>query len=376
MDERNVYVQAGSSSPMGQVLRQYWQPIAVAASLRSGKALPVKLMSEELTLYRGASGAPHLVGGRCAHRCTVLHIGWVEDEAIRCRYHGWKYDGSGQCVEMPAEDASFPPKVRIAGYPVQEYGGLIFAYMGEGAPPPFPRKAELDRDYGVKWTEQRVWPCNWFQRLENAVDAVHVSFVHRNSVFSTAVSDLVPTLEFEETEWGLRMAARRTADNVRISELHWPNCNHIVTPMLAGRHPWVDLFNWFVPLDDQTSALFSSRCAPLRGDTAREFESRLEAHLDYNPADEEEALFAGRIAPEETRDEVAAQDYITQVGQGRIVDRSAEHLGRSDAGVILLRGLFRREMEAAAHGERGKAWQPRTALARLPVPPGIPPAPD
>src|SRR5215211_1407198 len=213
MDERTLYTDAGPGTPMGQVLRQYWQPLAVAASLRPGKARPVKLMGEELTLYRGASGEPHLVGGRCAHRCTVLHIGWVEHEAIRCRYHGWKYDASGQCVEMPAEDASFPPKVRIAGYPVREYGGLIFTYMGEGTPPPFPRKDELDRDYGVKWTEQKVWPCNWFQRLENALDSAHLAFVHSGSEFGQTVTAAPPRFEHRETEWGIELKAIRSTEN-------------------------------------------------------------------------------------------------------------------------------------------------------------------
>src|SRR5713226_7171098 len=104
-------------------------------------------MSEDFTLYRGQSGTPHLVAFRCAHRGTQLSTGWVEGDCIRCFYHGWKYDGAGQCVEQPAEDSSFPPKVKIVSYPTEEYLGLIFAYLGDaehgdtGAfrPPPLPR---------------------------------------------------------------------------------------------------------------------------------------------------------------------------------------------------------------------------------------------
>jgi 5,5'-dehydrodivanillate O-demethylase len=277
---------------------------------------------------------------------------------------------------MPAEDPSFPPKVKILSYPALEYRGLIFTYMGDGAPPPFPRKAELDRAYGVKWTEQRVWLCNWVQRIENSVDAVHVSFVHRESDFGQAVTPVVPTLEFEETDWGIRQVARRSAQNARVSEIHFPNCNHIVTPMIPGAHPWVDLFNWFVPIDDETSALFSSRCAPLRGEAARQFEADLSAHLDYNPIVDEAALFDRRLRPEDTPDVVSAQDYLAQVGQGRIADRTQERLGRSDAGVILLRRIYRREMEALRDGRPPKAWRARSEFARLPVPPGVPEAPD
>src|SRR3954471_19917640 len=161
MADHADYVHTGPGTPMGRVLRQFWQPIAVAGQVKPGKALPVKLLCEELTLSRGASGEPHLVGGRCAHRCTVLHIGWVEEEAIRCRYHGWKYDATGQCVEMPAEEPSFPPKVKIASYPTEEYLDIIFVYLGDDTPPPLPRFPELDDESeGVREVYTYTWPCN------------------------------------------------------------------------------------------------------------------------------------------------------------------------------------------------------------------------
>ncbi len=379
MTDTTDYTHSGPGTLMGRLLRQYWQPVAVSEDVPAGKAVPVRILNEELTLYRGRSGQPYLVAGRCAHRCAVLHIGWVEGEEIRCRYHGWKYAGDGRCVEMPAEDPSFPPKVRVAGYPAADYAGLVFAFMGEGEPPPLPRKAELDRDYGVKWTEVKVWPCNSFQRLENAVDPVHVSFVHRGSDFGAAVSGLVPTIEVEETEWGLRSRAYRSPDNVRVNELHWPNCIHIATPVLRDLprdHPWSDLFNWYVPVDDETSVLYSARCAPIRGELARAFEERLPPHRYYNPADEAEALFSGQKAPEDAIDPVAAQDYIVVAGQGVALDRAHERIGRSDAAILLLRRLYRAEMDALARGVPGKAWQPKTGFSHLPLPPGVPAAPE
>jgi 5,5'-dehydrodivanillate O-demethylase oxygenase subunit len=369
------YIHAGPDAAMGKLLRRYWQPVAVSEDVPIGKAVPIRILHEDLTLYRGHSGQPRLIAGRCAHRGTVLHIGWVEDDCLRCRYHGWEYDGTGQCVEMPAEDPSFPPRVRITGYPAADYAGLVFAYLGDGPAPPLPHKVELDREDGVKWTETKVWPCNWFQRLENAVDPVHVSFVHRGSDFGTAVSGLVPTVEVEETTWGMRSLAFRTADNVRVNELHWPNCIHIATPVLRGlppKHPWSDLYNWYVPVDDETSVLFSARCAPLRGEAAWAFAERLPPHRYYNPADEAEALFSGRKPPESAIDPVAAQDYIAVLGQGSILDRGKERLGQSDVAILLLRRLFRMEMEALARGVPGKAWQPKSDPSRLPVPPGVP----
>jgi len=118
------FVHTGPETLAGRYLRRFWQPVACCHELRAGQALPVRILSEDFTLYRGATGTAHLVGNRCAHRGTQLSVGWVEDDCIRCFYHGWKYDGAGQCVEQPAEGESFASKVRIASYPVQEYSVL------------------------------------------------------------------------------------------------------------------------------------------------------------------------------------------------------------------------------------------------------------
>ena len=381
MGDTTDYVHAGPGALMGAVLRKFWQPVAVSDGLAPGRAIPARILHEDLTVYRGESGTPHVVAYRCAHRGTQLSTGWVEGDCIRCFYHGWKYDHTGQCVEMPAEDPSFPPKVRIKSYPAQEYAGLIFAYLGEGEPPELPRFAELDRAFGVKWTETKVWPCNWFQRLENALDSAHLAFVHSGSEFGGMVTAAPPRFEHRETEWGMELKAIRSADNIHINELHFPNIIHIRTPVLtrvADKLPWSDLINWYVPVDDETSVLFSSRSAPLVGEQAREFEERLPPHRYYNPADQHEALFANpRLAddPEFAADPVSAQDYVAQLGQGRIADRSQERLGKTDAGIILMRSLFRREMEAVARGVPGKQWRPKTDTTPLPVPPGVPDIP-
>jgi 5,5'-dehydrodivanillate O-demethylase len=289
---------------------------------------------------------------------------------------------------MPAEDVTFPPKVRILSYPAKEYAGLVFAYMGDGAAPEFPRKAELERDCGVKWAGSMTWPCNWFQRIENSMDAVHVSFVHQQSRLGRALSYTVPSLSYEESEWGIRQIATRSGNNVRISDFSWPNCNHIVVPThFPSRRegealPWTDIFNWFVPVDDTHTAMFTARSSPIRGDMAREFETWLSSCEKYNPADHDEELFKG-VMPGDNVGETAsvlvnAQDYLVQVGQGAIVDRSKERLGKSDAGVILLRKIFRRELNAIKKGQPGKRWKPRLGFARLPVPPNalLPPDPD
>src|SRR5919106_1785145 len=137
------FVHTGPATLEGRYMRNFWQPVYVSERLKRGQAAPIRIMSEEFTLYRGASGVPYVVDFRCAHRGTQLSVGWVEGECIRCFYHGWKYDGTGQCVEQPAEDESFASKVKIRGVPAQEYLGLIFAYFGEGEAPPFRRYPQL-----------------------------------------------------------------------------------------------------------------------------------------------------------------------------------------------------------------------------------------
>ncbi|MBV8998822.1 MAG: Rieske 2Fe-2S domain-containing protein, partial [Solirubrobacterales bacterium] len=119
--------QVGPESPSGKLLRQAWQPVATSRSLGPGDAQPLRILGEEFTLYRGESGRAYVVGARCAHRYTWLHTGRVEADCIRCFYHGWKYDGSGQCVEQPAEKETFASKIRIPAAAVQEYAGLVFA---------------------------------------------------------------------------------------------------------------------------------------------------------------------------------------------------------------------------------------------------------
>jgi 5,5'-dehydrodivanillate O-demethylase oxygenase subunit len=373
------YPYAGPGTLMGRILRQYWQPVATTEEVDQKKALPTRIMSEDLTVYKGESGQYYVVDFRCAHRGTQLSTGWVEGECIRCFYHGWKYDGTGQCVEQPAEDATFAAKVKIKSYPTQAYAGLVFAYFGEGEPPPMWRHWELERDYGVKWTEKKLWDCNWFQRLENAIDGSHLAFVHSGSEFGQQVSGAMPEFEYEETEWGMRLISKRPGGNTRINELHFPNVIHIRTPVLTetvAQLPWSDLFNWYTPVDDTHSVLFTSRCAPLLGEDAKRFEERLPPHRYYNPADEHDMLMANPREADHRPDPVSAQDYVAQLGQGAIADRINERLGRGDAGIVFARGLFRREMAKLERGLPLKQWVLKPRGPALPVPPGVPDAPD
>src|SRR5947209_4375376 len=118
----------GPGTLAGRYLRRFWQPVYRADDLRAGQAKPLRIMSEDFTLYRGEDGVPHAVAFRCAHRGTQLSTGWVEGDDLRCFYHGWKYNGDGRCVEQPAEPEPFCDRIRIRAYPCEEYLGLIFVY--------------------------------------------------------------------------------------------------------------------------------------------------------------------------------------------------------------------------------------------------------
>jgi 5,5'-dehydrodivanillate O-demethylase len=356
--------QTGPDTDMGRLLRKFWQPVAVSASIKSGTARPLRVLGEDLTLYRGESGRAHLVGGRCAHRLTLLHTGWVQGEDIRCIYHGWKYDGTGQCNQAPAEGEATASKVRIAGYPVQEYCGLIFAYLGEGEAPEFdlPRKAAFEKPGLIVLARVQVWPCNWFQMIENSLDAVHVSFVHlagKVGPFGEAVTAAIPKLDYSETAAGIRQVATRSTANVRISDWSFPNNNHIVTPGRTKESAWVHRGVWNVPVDDTHTYKVGVYAIPSVGpEEDRATLEHFEQFGDYNPADHHDELFLEKKWPQDPSLQLTpAQDYVAMMGQGAIVDRTREHLGKSDMGIALLRKVFWREMEALRNGHPTKPWR-------------------
>src|SRR5581483_5050436 len=143
------FVHTGPGTLAGRWLRTFWHPVLRSADLSAGRALPIRIMTEYFTLYRGEGGVAHLLAFRCAHRGTQLSTGWVEGDALRCFYHGWRYDASGQCVEQPAEPEPFCQRIKIRSYPIQEYLGLVFAYLGAGDQPPMMRFPEFDAFEGV-----------------------------------------------------------------------------------------------------------------------------------------------------------------------------------------------------------------------------------
>ncbi len=358
-------VQTGPGTLAGRFLRMFWQPICCSYELAAGRPLPIRILGENFTLYRGESGQPHLVGPRCAHRGTQLSVGWIEGECIRCFYHGWKYDGTGQCIEQPAEGQSFADKVRIPGYPVREYIGLIFAYLGEGEPPPLPRypkfeNSEISLDVaGLR----RI--CNYFNNIDNSLDSVHVRFVHQRH--RDSVDDHVvlgdPVITVEESEWGVKRYVKYPDGKDATFFFGMPNINfsngQVVDPVIKR----ADAMVFKVPVDDESHIHFEVRAIPLTGERGRKWiEERREmrAQAEKDRPELVRAILAGKLHLNEIDpnrvDFVMLEDEIAQTGQGAIAVRSNEHLGRSDRGVFLLRKIWERELRNLAAGRPVKQW--------------------
>jgi 5,5'-dehydrodivanillate O-demethylase len=360
---------------MGKLLRLFWQPVAVSKALAPKSAKAIRILGEDLTLYRGESGTPYLVGSHCLHRLTLLHTGWIEGDEIRCMYHGWKYDGAGRCIERPAERIRLPDGKKIAGYPTKEYAGLIFAYMGSGEAPAFelPRKDAFERPTDLGFARVEVWPCNWFQHVENSLDPVHVSFAHmagRVGEFGKAITESIPELSYEETSSGIQQTAKRSDNNVRVSNWTFPNCNYVRVPGLTVDDPWIETGNWMVPIDDVSTARFSVRRVPPTTPDNDERVTRYFAEAEsYNAADHHAALFERQEYPDDPLIRLtSAQDYVALMGQGVVADRSREVLGRSDMGVAFLRRLFLRELTAIEQGKPTKTWTPMAKPVDMPIP--------
>lgn len=363
MDSYKDYAHTGPGTLAGRYLRAYWQPIYRARDLMPGRAIPIRVMSEDFTLYRGEGGTPHLTAFRCPHRGTQLSTGWVEADSIRCYYHGWKYDATGQCVEQPAEPDAFAHKVRIATYPTIEYLGLIFAYLGDGKPPAPPSFPEFESAEGILDWASYLRRCNYFQNLENALDNAHVGFVHRvhQDAFD-GVKDR-PSVSVEETEWGISVDVRRQSGAHRTTYLGMPNIYYMYALPEDDEVGWMKSLFWWVPIDDERHINYIVRWLPLSGDAVdrfREREATRRRRQDRFHGDVADQVVAGCLFRDEVdlkrTHAVNFQDDVSQIAQGVIADRSNERLGRSDTGVVLLRKIWSREMRAFEKGLPLKEW--------------------
>ena len=349
-------------SPARKLLHSYWQPIYRSEMLEAGKSTHLNILGQRFTLYRGESGAPHLISPYCPHRGARLSVGWVEGDHMRCFYHGWAYDGTGRCVEQPAEKNVGMERTKIGGWPVTEYLGLIFAYLGDGEPPPLPRFEAYHRDGFTQVREsRRSW--SYFDQLENSVDEVHFNFVHRKSKFTdVGLNDEIPELSCEETDYGILRLGRRSG-RTRKSHILMPNCMYsMVFEHFKG---WAEHLSWRVPIDNQTHVSFMIECIHKEGAEADEFLKLRAQHREelkqLEPTDSVIArILRGELHVDDLAwrpDIVVIQDGVAMGGLEPGRNPDFDQLRTSDRQVAMLRRIWKRELTAIANGEPTKQWR-------------------
>jgi 5,5'-dehydrodivanillate O-demethylase len=339
----------GAGTPMGNLLRCYWHPVATTFELDAEPVLPVRLLGENLVLYRDDDGELGLVAERCPHRGASLAYGIPEPEGLRCPYHGWLFSSEGRCLEQPAEPvtSTFHNRIRIPAYPVQEMGGLIWAYLGRQPAPLLPRydlfvEENRERRIGIS----RI-PCNWLQIMENSVDPVHLEYLHGK--YTNYVMGRQGRAEVAQVRHHERIAFdvfRHGISKRRLLEGQSEDCDEwrighpILFPcILAVGDASYPRFDIRVPIDDTNSIHYWYEALPQAPGTRPQ---------ESVPAEEWRCLSDnGRMLVET----VAGQDMMAWITQGPNSDRTTERLGTSDKGVILLRSLLNEQMEIAARGE-------------------------
>jgi phenylpropionate dioxygenase-like ring-hydroxylating dioxygenase large terminal subunit len=382
-EQNELVTKTDRGTPCGDLMRRYWQPAALTEELDGKRRLKaLKLFGEDLVLFRDGQGRYGLIGRKCAHRGTDLAYGRLEQNGLRCCYHGWLYDVRGTCLEQPAEPkgSNFHRKVRHAGYPCVEKNGIIFTYMGPGEPPPFPAFDCFVAPNEFTFAYKGHIDCNWLQLLEGGIDPCHVSFLHRffedgdpSEGYGKQFRDQMaegagpltkimreydcPTIDVEETDYGLRiyalraMAAGRT--HVRVTNLVFPNL--IVIPLSDD----MIISQWHVPIDDEHSwwyDIFSSFSRPMDKEAMREQRRPLIAPPDYMPTKNRANNYG--YDPDEQRkrtytgmgDDINVHDGWAVESAGAIQDRTAEHLGSSDRAIIANRRMLIRAIDDMRRG--------------------------
>ena len=376
-EDNDLLTRTGPGTPMGTLLRRYWMPVVLSSELEpGGRVKRVQLLGERLIAHRAPGGAGGLVAEFCPHRGASLYFGRNEEGGMRCVYHGWKFGLDGQCVDMPSEppESSFAAKVRTAAYPCVERGGVVWAWLGPGTPPPLPELEWLGLPAGHVFASKRVQDCNWFQAMEGGIDSSHISFLHSPIDHQDEITyemdrvsfgvgaavqtgDRAPRFEVVDTDYGVLIGARRTQPDGR---WHWRVTQFLLPfytmPPVGVGEKVVQSHIW-VPMDDTHVVNWMVTWHVERPLTPEEIQLHIEgrgAHVcDYAPPTSEPY---GDVRTAASRDNdygmdwdvhrtkmfcgipgFGVQDQAIQESQGPIVDRTQERLGTSDTAIIQVR---------------------------------------
>jgi phthalate 4,5-dioxygenase len=374
----------GQGTAAGTLMRMYWQPAALVDELPDDRPVKaVRLLGQDLVLFRDDAGRYGLLDRDCPHRGADLAYGRLEDGGLRCLFHGWLFDVDGACRETPAEPegSTLCRHVRQRSYPVQERGGIVFAYLGTGTPPAFPDFDCFVAPASHTFAFKGFLECNWLQALEVGIDPAHASYLHRffedadpsanygRQFRGTSASSDVPmtkvlrefsrpTIDVERADYGMRLVARRRIDedrmHVRITNLVFPHA--FVIPLSAS----ITITQWHVPVDDVSCywyAIFTSFAEAMDKEDMREQRLQLYELPDYKPRLNRRNGYGFDAGDQATRtytgmgDDINVHDQWAVESQGRIQDRTREHLGQSDKGVALYRRIL---LEAIEQAEAGK----------------------
>ena len=364
-EQNELLTRTGPGTAMGQMFRSYWLPALLEEELPENDCPPVRvqLLGERLLALRDSGGRLGLIEEFCAHRRTSLWFGRNEEGGIRCAYHGWKYDVTGQCVEVPSEaESGFCKRIKLTSYPLIARGGILWTYMGPPEKqPPLPEYEFALVTSEQRFVSKRLQECNWLQALEGGIDSSHVSFLHRatlntDPLFKGARSnqynldDAQPHFEVVEAPGGLFVGARRKAENGnwywRVTPWVMP-CVTIVPP----RSDYPVHGHFWIPIDDENCWAWSFDYHPTRALTKAEVAAMRDGHGvhvkyvsgTYRPrANKDNDYLMDRTAQKAGRsfsgiEGISMQDASLQESMGPIVDRSRENLVSTDNGIIMAR---------------------------------------
>lgn len=358
-------LRVGPGTIGGTYLRRFWHPVFVGSEIAPGHVKPIRILGEDLTLYRGASGTPHIVARRCPHRGVHLSLGFVEGEFIQCAYHGWKFTAEGRCVAQPAEPKPFCERISIKSYPTREYLGLIFVYLGEGEPPELPRLGDYeDAELYDCQIAADTWPCSYFDLLENATDMAHTAFLHWQFGYG------IPSdVRWEENACGMFGSWGGTGKNAVFNNSYFDMPTAVeFTPSRPGG---VGFFTrgYRIPRDDDSAIRFNLVAIPRikdRVDAARATHTRstkdgpstVEVARGLIEGVEDMLTFKERTDTRENFFLTNVQDLSVLASLGPVAERDfPENRGATDLSIIIMRRLFVRELTALAEGQPLKEWK-------------------
>jgi phthalate 4,5-dioxygenase len=391
-EQNDLLTRTGAGTPMGEMFRRYWIPALLAEELPENDCAPVRvqLLSEKLIAFRDTEGRYGLIDEFCAHRGVSLWFGRNEECGLRCPYHGWKYDVTGQCVEIPSEPekSGFRAMIKLRSYPLIERGGVLWTYMGPTEHQPGLPEFEFAMVPPEQtYTSKRLQYCNWLQAMEGGIDSSHVSWLHRDAFRSDPLmvgsrgnqynlGDAMPVFEVVDQPAGLFIGARRNAEDGyywRITPWCMPSFT-MIPP--RGNHPVHGHF--WIPIDDENCWAWSFDYHPTRALTAAEVQAMRDGKGIHT------RTISGTYIPGANRDNdylmdraaqkagttysgvagIAMQDASLQESMGPIMDRSREHLLSTDNGIIMARQRLMRAVRSLEKGEPPPGIDPATHRVR------------